>query len=87
MYYGCIFGLITLPRQKIKEKIIKNSEIVAVLREDKVIYDFVSSVYEANYNVFFEKLVILTEQFISKDEFMKPHREYLLKKIRIVIYT
>jgi len=87
VYYGCILGIITLSRQKIKEKIINNSEIVAVLREDKTIFDFVYSVYDANYNVFFENLIVLTENFIAKDQFLRPHKEYILKKIRIVIYT
>lgn len=80
-------GIITLPRQKIKEKIINNSEIIAVLREDKIIYNFVFSFYDALYNQFFEKLIVLTEEFISKDEFLKSHKEYILKQIRIVIYT
>lgn len=72
---------------KIKEKIINNSEIISVLKEDKVIYDFVFHIYEAHYKDFFEKLVILTEKFIEKDEFLKQHTNYILKKIRIVIYN
>lgn len=47
VYYSCILGIMTLPRLKLKEKIMENSEIVAVLREDKIIYDFVFSFYDA----------------------------------------
>lgn len=87
VYYGCILGVVTLSRKEIKNKIINNSEIIAVLREDSVIYDFVFSFYDAHYDQFFDKLVILVEKFLSKDEFIKTHREYILKLLRIAIYT
>lgn len=39
-----------MPRKVINEKIMKNSEITTVLREDKVLKNFVSSIYDANYD-------------------------------------
>lgn len=45
VYYGCILGFLVLDRLKIKEKIINNSEIQSVLREDPVIYNFVNCIY------------------------------------------
>ena len=45
VYYGCILGFLVLDRLEIKKKIINNSEIQSVLREDKVIFDFVNSIY------------------------------------------
>lgn len=59
----------TLPRSQVKEKIIDNSEITSVLREDPVIFDFVSCFYNAQYEVFFEKLIILSDNFLDKDKF------------------
>ena len=50
VYYGCILGFLVLDRLKIKEKIINNSEIQAVLREDLVIFNFVNCIYESEYH-------------------------------------
>ena len=52
-----------------------------------MMYNFVYSFYDGHYNEFFENLVTLTENFLSTDKFLKLHKEYILKKIRISIYT
>ena len=86
VYYGCVLGLAVLDRSEVKEKIIGNSEILAVLREDKEIYNYVFTFYESNYENFFSSLINLTEKFIGKDKFLKNHKSFLLKKARVAIY-
>ena len=49
---------------------MENSEIVAILREDKTLFDFVFAFYKSNYKEFFKILVNITEKYFMKDKFL-----------------
>jgi 26S proteasome regulatory subunit N7 len=70
----------------VKEKIINNPEIIAVLREDQVIYDYVFSFYNSKYDQLFKSLLKLTEKFILEDKFLSSHKDYLLKTSKVAIF-
>jgi len=56
VFYGVVLGVVTHPRKNLKSKVIDNSEIVAVLREDEVLYEYIFSLYERRYHDFFKSL-------------------------------
>lgn len=60
VFYGVVLGMVTLQRKDLKSKVIDNSDIVAVLREEKTLYDYLFSLYERRYSDFFKNLSKLT---------------------------
>ena len=56
VFYGVALGMVTLQRKELKGKVIDNSDIVGVLREDAVLYDYLFSLYERRYSDFFGNL-------------------------------
>lgn len=85
--YASILSLLTLPRREVKEKLISNSEIIGVLNENQVLSDFVTATFNSDHSRFFETLMKLDEKFFQTDRFLKPHRQHLLRRARIVIYA
>lgn len=85
--YASLLGSLTLPRKEISEKIINNSEMLSVLYEDKVMSDFVFSLYQSKYKEYFQNLLNVVENFVKKDFYLKDQEPAILKKARIVIYA
>ena len=56
VFYGVVLGMVTLHRKELKSKVIDNSEIVAVLREDETLYEYLFSLYERRYSDHFKSL-------------------------------
>ena len=56
VFYGVVLGMATLHRRDLKAKVIDNSEIVAVLREDESLHEYLFSLYERRYNPFLKSL-------------------------------
>lgn len=52
-FYTVISGLMTLSRQEIKEKVIDNSEVLTVVRENKHLERLLGSFYGCKYKEFF----------------------------------
>lgn len=85
--YAVVLGLLGLHRKEVREKIITNAEIISVLNEHDLLKQFTQTIFESNYKVFFELLLKLNEELLSKDHLLSRHRPYLLKRARIVIYS
>ena len=85
--YGVLLGALTLPRSEVSEKIVGNSEILAVLFENKPLHDFLFSLYNSKYNQYFEAFLTLQDKFVSCDKFLKPHEMLIIKRARIVVYS
>lgn len=85
--YCSILGLITLNRRDFKEKIINNPEVLSVFLENKLLSEFVNSIYCSRYREIFKLLLEANTQLISNDRFLKVHRMQIITKIRIVIFS
>lgn len=85
--YAVVLGLLGLHRKEVREKIITNAEIISVLNEHDLLKQFTQTIFESNYKVFFELLLKLNEELLSKDHLLSRHGPYLLKRARIVIYS
>lgn len=85
--YAVVLGVLWLPRKEIRERVMQNPEINSVLKDLPVLNDFRNAVFGMNYRHFFELLVRLNDQYLAPDVLLSRHRQHLLKRARIVIYT
>jgi 26S proteasome regulatory subunit N7 len=85
--YAVVLGVLWLPRKEIREKIMQNPEINSILKEFPVLNDFRSAVFNMNYLKFFELLIRLSDEYLSTDVLLSKHRQSLLRRARIIIYT
>ena len=53
-FYTVISGLMTLTRQEIKAKLVNNSEVLTVIRENPRLQAFLEAYYKCQYNNFFK---------------------------------
>ena len=54
--YTVIVSMIALPRNELREKIIRGAEIQEVLHSQPLLKEFVMSLYECRYGDFFHRL-------------------------------
>lgn len=87
VFYGVALGMVSLPRQDVKKRILDNSEVVAVLREDPLLEGFLDALYHRKYRAYFPALVRLAEQRIDADPFLAAHRNYYVRLARLVVYS
>lgn len=85
--YAVVLGLLELPRKDIRERIIQNAEINSVLNETPLLKKLVQTVYGMNYKQFFEVLIQVSDEVLKEDVLLFRHRQFLLKRARIVIYS
>ena len=68
VFYGVVLGMVTLQRKDLKSKVLDNSDIIAVLREEKTLYDYLFSLYERRYHDFFRNLSRLTSHHRGRQD-------------------
>lgn len=85
--YAVILGLLELPRKEVREKLVQNAEINSVLNETPLLKKFVQTIYGMQYRQFFSVLIELNDQVLTQDVLLSRHRQFLLKRARIVIYS
>lgn len=56
VFYGVVLGMVTLHRKDIRKKILDNSEIVSILREDPLLEGFINAFYGREYGRYFSCL-------------------------------
>jgi len=85
--YAAVLGMVSLSRKEVKERLIGNSEVISVLNEDRLLNDFVFTIFDSNYQAFFPVILSLHGQLLETDRFLKVHRKFIVKRARIVIYS
>lgn len=87
VWYAVVLGLSGLHRKDVREKIIQNPEIISVLNENPLLKSFTLTIFESNYKRFFALLLEMNDTYLVNDILLSRHREFLLKRARIVIYS
>jgi len=83
----CVYmGIIALPRNQLRDKIVKGSEILEVLHSLPDVKDFLFSLYNCQYADFFVNLAKV-EQLMKEDRYMSAHYRYYVREMRILGYT
>jgi len=84
--YTVILGMIALPRNELREKIIKGAEIQEVLHSQPLLNAFVTSLYECKYSQFYVTLAQI-EQLLKDDRLLNPHYRFYIREMRVKAYT
>lgn len=84
--YTVYTSLISLPRNQLRDKVVKGSEILEVLHSEQFVKEFLFSLYNCVYAEFFTNLAKV-ETILRKDYFMNPHYRYYVREMKILAYT
>ncbi|XP_034442651.1 26S proteasome non-ATPase regulatory subunit 6 [Hippoglossus hippoglossus] len=84
--YTVYVCMIALKRPDLREKVIKGAEILEVLHSLPSIRQYLFSLYECRYSVFFQSLATV-EQEMKKDWLFAPHYRYYVREMRIQAYS
>jgi len=84
--YTVLCAMIALERPDLRSKVTKGSEILEVLHSLPDVRDFLFSLYNCQYDVFFLNLARV-EQFMKEDRLFAPHHQYYVREMRILAYT
>lgn len=84
--YTVLCAMISLPRTDLQEKVVKGAEILEVLHSLPDIQEFLFSLYNCQYKMFFVKLTQV-ESFMKSDRFFSSHDRYYVREMRILAYN
>ncbi|KAB0396020.1 hypothetical protein E2I00_009539, partial [Balaenoptera physalus] len=84
--YTVYVSMIALERPDLREKVIKGAEILEVLHSLPAVRQYLFSLYECRYSVFFQSLAFV-EQEMKKDWLFAPHYRYYVREMRIHAYS
>ncbi|KAJ8972041.1 hypothetical protein NQ314_000426 [Rhamnusium bicolor] len=84
--YAVYTSIISLPRNQLRDKVVKGSEILEVLHSEPFVKDYLFSLYNCQYAEFFSNLAEV-ETILRKDYFLNPHYRYYVREMKILAYT
>lgn len=84
--YTVYVAIIALPRNELRDKVIKGSEIQEVLHSLPEVKAYLFSLYECRYADFFKELAKVEEN-LSHDYLAQPHYRFYTREVRIIAYT
>ncbi|XP_063593657.1 26S proteasome non-ATPase regulatory subunit 6-like [Penaeus indicus] len=84
--YTVLVCMIALPRNDLRTKVVKGSEIQEVLHSADDLRSYLLSLYECQYHTFFQKLAWV-EGELRHDRLLAPHYRYYVREMRILAYT
>ncbi|XP_045477302.1 26S proteasome non-ATPase regulatory subunit 6 [Harmonia axyridis] len=84
--YAVYTSVISLPRNQLRDKVIKGSEILEVLHSEPSVKEYLFSLYNCQYAEFFTNLARV-EEVLRLDYFMNAHYRYYVREMRILAYT
>lgn len=86
--YTVVAALVAVGRDRVllRDKIVKEPEILTVIHEIPNLKETLFSLYQCNYSEFFPSLLALSRQ-IKRDMFLSPHLAYILREVRLVVYS
>lgn len=84
--YTVYVSLISLPRNELRTKVIRGSEIQEVLHSLPSVKQYLFSLYNCQYAEFFRALTEV-ETALRKDYLVHPHYRFYTREMRIIAYT
>lgn len=79
-------SIISLPRNELRDKIVKGAEVQEVLHSLPDVKSYLFSLYNCHYSEFFGNLSQV-ETILRKDFLMHPHYRFYVREMRILAYT
>lgn len=85
--YTVLCCLVALERPKLREKVIRGSEILEILHGLPLIKEYLFSLYECRYADFFRCLASIEQDILTKDRYLVAHATYYVREMRIIAYN
>jgi len=86
IFYTVVASIVSLDRVALKKKVIDAPEILTVIREIPHLSDFLNSLYDSNYRLFFASLAEITDQ-LKKSRYFASHSRFFCREMRIIAYS
>merc|ERR1712136_559074 len=84
--YTVYCSMIALARPKLREKVVKGSEILEVLHSLPEVYEFLMALTNCQYASFFANLAKV-EQKIKMDRYLYQHYRFNVREMRVLAYA
>jgi len=84
--YAVLTSCISLKRPELKKKVLDAPEILEVIHQLPHIEDFMKSLYECRYAMFFESLAAI-EPSLSQSRYLNAHYRFYVREMRIHAYA
>lgn len=84
--YTVYVSLISLPRNQLRDEVVKCSEISEVLHAEPFVRSLLLSLYNCMYAEFFSNLAE-AEIILRKDYYFNPHYRYYIREMKILAYS
>lgn len=84
--YTVYVALISLPRNELRTKVVRGSEIQEVLHSLPAVKQYLFALYNCQYADFFRALTEV-ETSLRKDYLVHPHYRFYTREMRIIAYT
>lgn len=82
----CVYtAMISLPRNELRDKVIKGAEIQEVLHQLEDVKSYLFSLYNCHYSEFFINLTKV-ESYLRADYMANPHYHFFVREMRILAY-
>uniref|UniRef100_A0A2P2HY06 26S proteasome non-ATPase regulatory subunit 6 n=1 Tax=Hirondellea gigas TaxID=1518452 RepID=A0A2P2HY06_9CRUS len=86
VWYCVVVCMLALPRNELRQKVLKGAEIQEVLHGADHLREYLHSLYDCQYQTFFSKLAWV-EGELRNDRLLAPHYRYYVRQIRILAYS
>lgn len=86
VYFACITGLLSLDRVTLKTRLMESPEVLSVIKQLPHVSECMHSLYNCNYDVFFQALAAITEQ-LKLSCYLAVHQAYFCREMRIRAYA
>lgn len=83
--YTVISSFLTMTRREVKKNLIDNAEIQQALHLDKTLREYVSSLYQCDYRLFFLRLADV-EVAMKGDMLLNAHYKFYVREMKIKAY-
>jgi 26S proteasome regulatory subunit N7 len=86
MFQAIICSIISLPRSELRTQVVKNSQVISVIREHPKLQRLLLSIYNCEYEDFFKAIVELYPTIVE-DRYIGSHVTYLVREYRVTAYS
>lgn len=86
MFQAIICSIISLSRSELRTQVVKNSQVISVIRDHPRLQRLLMSIYNCEYDDFF-KAIIDYYPTIVDDRYIGSHITYLIREYRITAYS
>jgi len=76
IFYAVLTSMMTLERSDIKKHVLKNSEVLSCIKDDKSLDSFLNSYYMCDYSLFFKTLLDIVKS-VEGDRLLGTHRKFV----------